>query len=152
MTGPAWTCRSCNSPVAGPYAECPSCGETPPRKEEKPISDNDKLLYCNFCGKSQKEVKLIAGPTVFICYECVDMCYDIKREKEEPKSGDEVQEKYRVTYPVLTSGTFHQDFDTMADAMAFDGEWRKKEDDFLINHKRQHLKLNISRIREKKFI
>ncbi|MEW6678482.1 MAG: ATP-dependent Clp protease ATP-binding subunit ClpX [Pseudomonadota bacterium] len=43
--------------------------------------DDDKLLYCSFCGKSQHEVrKLIAGPSVFICDECVDLCNDIIRE------------------------------------------------------------------------
>ena len=41
-----------------------------------------KLLYCSFCGKSQHEVrKLIAGPSVFICDECVDLCNDIIREE-----------------------------------------------------------------------
>lgn len=45
-------------------------------------SDNGKLLYCSFCGKSQNEVrKLIAGPSVFICDECVDLCNDIIREE-----------------------------------------------------------------------
>ena len=39
-------------------------------------------LYCSFCGKSQHEVKkLIAGPTVFICDECVDLCVDIIKEE-----------------------------------------------------------------------
>ncbi|BCX82307.1 ATP-dependent Clp protease ATP-binding subunit ClpX [Methylomarinovum caldicuralii] len=51
-----------------------------------------KLLYCSFCGKSQHEVrKLIAGPSVFICDECVDLCNDIIREElqENPEdSGD----------------------------------------------------------------
>ena len=43
---------------------------------------SDKILYCSFCGKSQQEVsQLIAGPTVFICDECVDLCADIMREK-----------------------------------------------------------------------
>ena len=42
----------------------------------------EKLLYCSFCGKSQHEVrKLIAGPSVFICDECVDLCNDIIREE-----------------------------------------------------------------------
>ena len=45
-------------------------------------SDNEKLLYCSFCGKSQHEVKkLIAGPSVFICDECVDLCNDIIKEE-----------------------------------------------------------------------
>ena len=47
-------------------------------------SDGDKLLYCSFCGKSQHEVrKLIAGPNVFICDECVELCNDIIREEME---------------------------------------------------------------------
>ena len=42
----------------------------------------DKLLYCSFCGKSQHEVKkLIAGPSVFICDECIDLCNDIIAEE-----------------------------------------------------------------------
>ncbi len=51
--------------------------------------DKGKLLYCSFCGKSQHEVrKLIAGPSVFICDECVDLCNDIIRE-EVQESGSE---------------------------------------------------------------
>src|SRR5437660_888249 len=45
-------------------------------------STGDKLLYCSFCGKSQHEVrKLIAGPSVFICDECIELCNDIIREE-----------------------------------------------------------------------
>ena len=45
---------------------------------DKKSSSGEKLLYCSFCGKSQHEVrKLIAGPEVFICDECVDLCTDI---------------------------------------------------------------------------
>ncbi len=55
-------------------------------------SGSEKLLYCSFCGKSQHEVrKLIAGPSVFICDECVDLCNDIIREEirgeQTAKSG-----------------------------------------------------------------
>jgi len=43
--------------------------------------DSKNTLYCSFCGKSQHEVrKLIAGPTVFICDECVELCMDIIKE------------------------------------------------------------------------
>ncbi|MDJ0862784.1 MAG: ATP-dependent Clp protease ATP-binding subunit ClpX [Gammaproteobacteria bacterium] len=50
--------------------------------------DSDRLLYCSFCGKSQHEVrKLIAGPSVFICDECVELCNDIIREEIQEKSG-----------------------------------------------------------------
>ncbi|TLU64201.1 ATP-dependent protease ATP-binding subunit ClpX [Thalassotalea litorea] len=48
----------------------------------KGSGDNEKLLYCSFCGKSQHEVrKLIAGPSVFVCDECVELCNDIIREE-----------------------------------------------------------------------
>jgi ATP-dependent Clp protease ATP-binding subunit ClpX len=50
--------------------------------------DDGKLLYCSFCGKSQHEVrKLIAGPSVFICDECVELCNDIIREEMQEKSS-----------------------------------------------------------------
>jgi ATP-dependent Clp protease ATP-binding subunit ClpX len=50
--------------------------------------DSAKILYCSFCGKSQHEVrKLIAGPSVFICDECVELCNDIIREELEEKSA-----------------------------------------------------------------
>jgi ATP-dependent Clp protease ATP-binding subunit ClpX len=49
---------------------------------------SDKLLYCSFCGKSQHEVrKLIAGPSVFVCDECVELCNDIIREEVQEKSS-----------------------------------------------------------------
>ncbi len=49
--------------------------------------ENDRLLYCSFCGKSQHEVrKLIAGPSVFICDECVELCNDIIREEIQEKA------------------------------------------------------------------
>ena len=48
----------------------------------------EKLLYCSFCGKSQHEVrKLIAGPSVFICDECIDLCNDIIREEASTDPG-----------------------------------------------------------------
>jgi ATP-dependent Clp protease ATP-binding subunit ClpX len=54
-------------------------------------SDDEKLLYCSFCGKSQHEVrKLIAGPSVFICDECVELCNDIIREEIQGAASDEL--------------------------------------------------------------
>jgi ATP-dependent Clp protease ATP-binding subunit ClpX len=51
-------------------------------------SSGEKLLYCSFCGKSQHEVrKLIAGPSVFICDECVELCNDIIREEVQQAQG-----------------------------------------------------------------
>ena len=53
--------------------------------------DAKNTLYCSFCGKSQHEVrKLIAGPTVFICDECVELCMDIIREETKSNSGQVV--------------------------------------------------------------
>ena len=64
----------------------------PPTREERGLSvgaQNDpaplQTLYCSFCGKSQHEVrKLIAGPEVFICDECTDLCYGIVHRDEPP--------------------------------------------------------------------
>ena len=55
--------------------------------DSKKDSESNKLLYCSFCGKSQHEVrKLIAGPSVFICDECVELCNDIIREEMQEQS------------------------------------------------------------------
>ncbi|MGK0499302.1 MAG: ATP-dependent Clp protease ATP-binding subunit ClpX [Oceanicoccus sp.] len=55
--------------------------------------DGGKLLYCSFCGKSQHEVrKLIAGPSVFICDECVDLCNDIIREEVQESGAENSQD------------------------------------------------------------
>ncbi len=59
--------------------------------------DSKNTLYCSFCGKSQHEVrKLIAGPTVFICDECVELCMDIIREeqsraRQSPRRGADAE-------------------------------------------------------------
>jgi ATP-dependent Clp protease ATP-binding subunit ClpX len=55
--------------------------------ESRGRNDDGKLLYCSFCGKSQHEVrKLIAGPSVFVCDECVELCNDIIREELEDRA------------------------------------------------------------------
>ena len=59
--------------------------------------DNGKLLYCSFCGKSQHEVrKLIAGPSVFVCDECVDLCNDIIREEIQEKESESSSRKLPI--------------------------------------------------------
>ena len=59
--------------------------------------DSDRLLYCSFCGKSQHEVrKLIAGPSVFICDECVELCNDIIREEIQEKTPGGAGSKLRI--------------------------------------------------------
>ena len=60
-------------------------------------NEDGKLLYCSFCGKSQNEVrKLIAGPSVFICDECVDLCNDIIREDIQETAAPEASDKLPV--------------------------------------------------------
>ncbi len=64
-------------------------------------SKDEKLLYCSFCGKSQHEVKkLIAGPSVFICDECVDLCNDIIRE-EIQEQGDSGESKLPIPHEIF---------------------------------------------------
>ena len=61
---------------------------------------NEKLLFCSFCGKSQHEVtKLIAGPSVYICNECVDLCNDIMAQEPE-ESADAAKQKLKDALPV----------------------------------------------------
>jgi len=66
-------------------------------KDSSGSDDGGKLLYCSFCGKSQHEVrKLIAGPSVFICDECVDLCNDIIREEVQESGRDDGDDKLPV--------------------------------------------------------
>ncbi|GAA5159186.1 ATP-dependent Clp protease ATP-binding subunit ClpX [Viridibacterium curvum] len=81
---------------------------------DKKAGGNEKLLYCSFCGKSQHEVrKLIAGPSVFICDECIELCNDIirdeiggeaaarldKGELPTPKEIGEILDQYVIGQP-----------------------------------------------------
>ena len=61
------------------------------------LSDSSKLLFCSFCGKNQNEVRrLIAGPSVYICDECVDLCNDIISEEAEASDADATSDKLPV--------------------------------------------------------
>ncbi|MBY4598295.1 ATP-dependent Clp protease ATP-binding subunit ClpX [Ottowia caeni] len=67
---------------------------------DKKGSSSEKTLYCSFCGKSQHEVKkLIAGPSVFICDECIDLCNDIIRD-ELPTTTTEADARSDLPTPV----------------------------------------------------
>ncbi|MFK5892549.1 MAG: ATP-dependent Clp protease ATP-binding subunit ClpX [Pseudomonadota bacterium] len=62
--------------------------------DDNQSNDDEKLLYCSFCGKSQHEVrKLIAGPSVFVCDECVELCNDIIREEIQEQPEDDTTRK-----------------------------------------------------------
>ncbi|MDR2416572.1 MAG: ATP-dependent Clp protease ATP-binding subunit ClpX, partial [Holosporales bacterium] len=76
------------------------------------MEDGKNTLYCSFCGKSQHEVrKLIAGPTVFICDECVDLCTGIIREDQRalpPHTKDGIPTP-QVIYKVLNDYVIGQE-------------------------------------------
>lgn len=66
--------------------------------------NDDKLLYCSFCGKSQHEVKkLIAGPSVFVCDECVELCNDIIREELQEKIDEKAYSKLPSPQEIATA-------------------------------------------------
>ena len=65
--------------------------------------EEDKLLYCSFCGKNQNEVrKLIAGPSVYICNECIDLCNDIIKE-EISEATESEEESFPVPIEIKAS-------------------------------------------------
>ena len=67
---------------------------------DKKGSSSEKVLYCSFCGKSQHEVKkLIAGPSVFICDECIELCNDIIRDEVPAESSDAKATKSDLPIP-----------------------------------------------------
>jgi len=66
--------------------------------------EGEKLLYCSFCGKSQHEVrKLIAGPSVYVCDECVELCNEIIREEVEEQSASTSESKLPTPHEINTS-------------------------------------------------
>ncbi len=68
---------------------------------QKGDGDNSKLLYCSFCGKSQHEVrKLIAGPSVYVCDECVELCNDIIREEVKELSPKREADKLPTPHEI----------------------------------------------------
>ncbi|MBY0519317.1 MAG: ATP-dependent Clp protease ATP-binding subunit ClpX, partial [Sphingomonas sp.] len=85
-------------------------------------------LYCSFCGKSQHEVrKLIAGPTVFICDECVELCMDIIREENKNtlvKSRDGVPTPLEIKN-VLDSYVIGQDHAKRVLAVAVHNHYKR---------------------------
>ena len=71
---------------------------------DKTEGEGDKPLYCTFCGKSQHEVKkLIAGPSVFICDECVDLCNDILKEEIQDIAPAAAEDKLPVPKEIRTN-------------------------------------------------
>ena len=76
---------------------------------EKKGSSSEKVLYCSFCGKSQHEVKkLIAGPSVFICDECIELCNDIIRDEAPAESAGGKAAKSDLPVPIEIKTTLDQ--------------------------------------------
>ncbi len=76
---------------------------------DKKGATGEKVLYCSFCGKSQHEVKkLIAGPSVFICDECIELCNDIIRDEAPADSGAARAAKSELPTPVEIKGILDQ--------------------------------------------
>src|SRR3546814_13049652 len=70
---------------------------------EKKGSADDKVLHCSFCNKSQHEVrKLIAGPSVFICDECIDLCNDIIVEESQEAARDAIRNELPTPQEINT--------------------------------------------------
>ena len=68
------------------------------------IETKDKQLFCSFCGKNQSEVKkLIAGPSVYICDECVSLCNDIIKEDLSEKDSEETEKKLPIPAEIKTT-------------------------------------------------
>ena len=76
---------------------------------DKKGTTGEKVLYCSFCGKSQHEVKkLIAGPSVFICDECIELCNDIIRDEAPAEAGGTKAAKSELPTPAEIKGNLDQ--------------------------------------------
>ena len=111
--------------------------------------DDNKLLYCSFCGKSQNEVrKLIAGPSVFICDECVDLCNDIIHE-ELNDSND--TEEFDLPKPIeikqiLDDYVIDQDEAKKVLSVAVYNHYKRLDDNAKIKKNSDHVELAKSNI------
>ncbi|NNU17188.1 ATP-dependent Clp protease ATP-binding subunit ClpX [Parvularcula sp. ZS-1/3] len=104
--------------------------------------DGKNTLYCSFCGKSQHEVrKLIAGPTVFICDECVELCMDIIREESKSslvKSGDGVPSPQHI-HQVLDDYVIGQSFAKRVLAVAVHNHFKR------LNHAQKNSDVELAK-------
>ncbi len=107
--------------------------------------EDGKLLYCSFCGKSQHEVrKLIAGPSVFVCDECVELCNDIIREEmqEKTSNGSESLPKPQEINDVLNEYVIGQDSAKKVLSVAVYNHYKRLG----VSHKKDDVELSKSNI------
>lgn len=113
--------------------------------DDKHPTGNEKLLYCSFCGKSQHEVKkLIAGPSVYVCDECVELCNDIIREEMEEESSTAIR---KLPTPheintILNDYVIRQDRAKRVLAVAVYNHYKRLE----VKHKKDDIELSKSNI------
>ena len=113
--------------------------------DDKASNKDEKLLYCSFCGKSQHEVrKLIAGPSVCICDECVDICNDIIKEEIQEKieeSGNKLPTPHEI-YDILDEYVIGQDRAKKVLAVAVYNHYKRLE----VGHIKDDVELSKSNI------
>ena len=115
--------------------------------DDKNHSDNDseKLLYCSFCGKSQHEVKkLIAGPSVYVCDECVELCNDIILEEMEEETSSAIRKlpTPQEIHNILDDYVIGQEKAKKVLAVAVYNHYKRLE----VKHKKDEIELSKSNI------
>ena len=108
-------------------------------------NDSEKLLYCSFCGKSQHEVKkLIAGPSVYVCDECVELCNDIILEEMEEETSSAIRKlpTPREIHDTLDDYVIGQEKAKKVLAVAVYNHYKRLE----VKHKKDEIELSKSNI------
>ena len=108
-------------------------------------NDSEKLLYCSFCGKSQHEVKkLIAGPSVYVCDECVELCNDIILEEMEEETSSAIRKlpTPREINDLLNDYVIGQEKAKKVLAVAVYNHYKRLE----VKHKKDEIELSKSNI------